>query len=399
MKRRLNLLLTTTTVLLLLLTGTACVSIEKVVETGDYDRAIAMAHRHLAGKKNKKTKYVRALEESFDRANQRDLAQADRLKSSGEEADWGRINDLYRRIKQRQEFIAPLLPLIDKEGVKANFRFVKVDGMERESRERAAAYHYGEGLELLSLARRGDKSAGRAAHREFEQVLHYRRDYRDTEQLLREAEELGVVYVIVEVRNRSGAILPAGFETELLRIRTHEMNSRWRQFDLQPRPGLTYDYRAEFSIVDLEVSPEQVSNRTYVDSREIEDGWEYVLDERGNVAKDTLGNDIKQARIVTVKAQVYEVLQEKYARVSGRMDLYNLQNRNLVDSRDLTAEARFENYAATFSGDKRALSDESRQRIGNRPGPFPTNEELLLQAAGQLKPRLEERLAESSRLI
>jgi hypothetical protein len=35
------------------------------------------------------------------------------------------------------------------------------------------------------------------------------------------------------------------------------------------------------------VSPERISERNYIDEKEITDGEEYVLDANGNVAKDT----------------------------------------------------------------------------------------------------------------
>jgi hypothetical protein len=65
----------------------------------------------------------------------------------------------------------------------------------------------------------------------------------------------------------------------------------------------------------------------------------------------------------------------------------------------LTAEARFENYASTYRGDRRALSSNTRRYLGTRPGGFPSNKALILNAADVLKPQLQERLAYSSRVI
>ncbi|MEK7256629.1 MAG: hypothetical protein AAB316_17880, partial [Bacteroidota bacterium] len=59
----------------------------------------------------------------------------------------------------------------------------------------------------------------------------------------------------------------------------------------------------------------------------------------------------------------------------------------------------FENYAATFDGDKRALTEESKKKIGNRPLPFPTSESLVLQAADLMKPIIKEKIARSRVLI
>ncbi len=381
----------------LLLTG--CANLNKLVEQGRYDEAVRIAQRQLAGKKNKDPEKIAAFAEAFHRANNRDLARADRLKHDGNTDDWGQVVRLYDQILRRQEAIASLLPLVDKYGVPADIRFVKVAPLLNEARGEAAAYHYREGKELLQRARAGDKPAARAAYAEFADVGRYRNDYRDIDQLQDEAYALGIVYVNMEVTNRSGVILPAGFDRELLRLDTGPMESRWRRFHLAAEPGIEYDYRARIEITGLQVSPERISERSYLDEQEIEDGWEYVLDERGNVAKDSLGNDIRVPRQVLIRAEVLEVFQEKTAWVGGRMELFDSRTGRLIESRDLTAEARFENYASTFQGDRRALSTASRRRIGNRPVDFPTDEQLVLDAAARLKPVLQENLAASSRLL
>jgi len=42
-----------------------CQTVEKLIDNGDYDQVIALAHKKLNGKKNKKEKYVKALERAF----------------------------------------------------------------------------------------------------------------------------------------------------------------------------------------------------------------------------------------------------------------------------------------------------------------------------------------------
>ncbi len=71
----------------------------------------------------------------------------------------------------------------------------------------------------------------------------------------------------------------------------------------------------------------------------------------------------------------------------------------MINTDRIAVEAVFENYAATFRGDDRALSQQSRQRIGNRPLPFPENEDLLFTAAEQLKPVIKEKIARARIII
>ena len=126
---------------------------------------------------------------------------------------------------------------------------------------------------------------------------------------------------------------------------------------------------------------------------EIKDGFEYILDENGNVMKDSLGNYIKVDRYVEIQAWVLETFQQKMANVSGQLEFYDTRTNELIDRKKLVADAIFENYASTFEGDRRALSRESKRRIGNRPLPFPTNEALLYDAAQSLKPIIKEKLS------
>lgn len=383
----------------LLLFGQACVSVEKLVDQGNYDQALALANRKMAGKKAPNAKFITAAREALEAANERDLREADRLKQLGSSADWTRVFRLYSDIDRRQEQVRPLLPLVDRQGNKTDFKFVRVAPLLTEAREQAAEQMYNRGNSLLARARAGDKAAARAAHQAFMDTQNYLMNFRDVQQRLQEAEDLGIVYVTLEMENATRAYLPAGFERELLAVNTNGMDSRWRRFHLSPQRGLEYDYRAKIVIRNVAVSPERVSERTYTDEKEITDGREYVLDANGNVAKDSLGNDITRPKKVIVRAEVIEVFQTKNAVVTGELLLYDARTGRQVDRRALTGEAIFEHYASTFNGDRRALSSDSRSRIGNQPLPFPTSEELILQAADHLKPILQEELAASVQLI
>nr|MBX2875994.1 hypothetical protein [Saprospiraceae bacterium] len=160
-----------------------------------------------------------------------------------------------------------------------------------------------------------------------------------------------------------------------------------------------YNYKVVMNITDINISPGVVQERQYVDDREIEDGFDYVLDENGNVKKDTSGNDVKVPRRVVIRAEVLETYQNKVANVIGRLEYIDLERNQMVNTDQVAVEAIFENYAATFRGDERALSKESRQRIGNRPLPFPENADLLFTAAEQMKPVIKRKISRTRIII
>lgn len=377
----------------------SCASPMKLVETGNYDQAIELAVKKLAGKKTKKTKYVMALEDAFYKTTTRDMAFADQLKKEGRPENWQKINDIYKKIRRRQDKIKPLLPLIDKDGIKADFRFVKVEGLELESKEKAATFLYEDARRLLTLAKEGDKMAAREAYTQLEKIKRYYTSFRDRTQLMNLAQELGTSYILFQMTNNAPVVLPLGFEREITRMSVNDLNSRWKEYHTRQQSEIEYDYKVVMNITAIQVSPGVVQERQYVDDREIEDGFDYVLDENGNVKKDTSGNDIKVPRIVVIRAEVLETYQNKAANVSGQLEYIDLRQNQIINTDRIAVEAIFENYAATFRGDDRALSKESKQRIGNRPLPFPENEDLLFTAAEQLKPVIKEKIARARIII
>ncbi len=371
----------------------SCTTPEKLLETGDYDRVLDIAIDRLAGEKNKKPRYVQALAEAFERANAHDLATADALRRDNRPEHWDRIHDLYQRIAYRQSKVAPLLPLADKHGFRPEISFVQTDDLLQQARHNAAAYHYNRALDLLDAARQGDRFAARDAHHALLSVERYFRDYRDKERLKLEARALGTTHILVQVRNEAPVFLPEYLENDLRRLPVHDLDSRWQQYHTTPTANTDYDYEVIIRMTHIEASPALVREREFEETCEIEDGFEYILDSRGNVMKDSAGNDLKVPRKVLARARVFEVWQHKAAALQCRVDFYDKRRGQLVESWPIAAEAVFEHHAATFRGDSRALSSQTRARLGNRPMPSPSDEALLLQAAERLKSIIKSRMA------
>lgn len=383
--------ITTTTVLALF--AAACASPVKLAEIGDYDQAVERSVNRLAGKERKNEELVRTVEFAFEKATTRDMDQAEALRAENRAEAWPRLYDIYQGIQRRQNLVEPLVPLVDRQGYKASFRFVRVEGLLTEARENAATYHYNRAVDLLSEARRTkDKTPARRAYEELDRIREYFSTYRDRDALQREAQNLGTTFVLVNIENRAPVILPIGFDRELSETSFHDLNDRWRVFHSNRQSGIDYDIKATLMLRDVQVSPGTHRERQYEEQTQIQDGWVYEYDTRGNVKKDTSGNDIKYPNRINVKALVTEVYQQKAARLNAQLELFDLRSGAVIDSRPLGAEAFWENYAATFRGDERALSKETRSRIGNRPGNFPDDAMMILDAARRLRPVVVDQL-------
>lgn len=379
-------------IVVLFLTINACRSSQKMVEQGDYDTAIRQSVQRLAGKKKKKAKEVRALQLALNKANRRDMERIEQLKNANRSENWERIYNLATDIERRQDRIQPLLPLVDDNGRPADFQFVRVNGILQEARSKATKHLYDLALTNLVRARRGDKLAAREAFDHLERSQRYLSPYKDRKDLMQEALDLGTNHILLTVRQDGRTILPVAFERELLRLNVADLNDRWRVFHTQERRNESYDYEVIIQLEQMEVSPESVRERSYQDEKEIETGDRTLLDDDGNEVKDSSGNVITVPIIKVISAEVLEIYQSKAATVSGSLLFYDRKQRQVIDSEFITAEASFENYAATFRGDRRALSNESRRLIGNSPRNFPSDEALLLDAADVLKPILMEKI-------
>lgn len=378
----------------------ACHTAQRLAESGDYDGAISFCVQKLRGKSKKKTEYVQALELAFQKAQSRDLLVANRLTDQNRPENWEKINRIYRQISDRQELVAPLLPLVSKDGYRARIELVSIENLELQSREKAADYLYTRAEDLIRQAEQGDRLAARDAYHLLEDLdSRYFHVYKDKERLMQDARALGTTHILFEIKNQSDKALPREFQDRVLAFGTHDLNSEWKAFHFKAETGVPIDYRVVFNIRKVDVSPERISERSYVDEKEIEDGWEYVLDDRGNVKKDTAGNDIKVPRHVRIRANVLESFQSKATRLSGVLEIFDGTRNTRLDTRDLGTEVRFEHYASTFQGDSRALSPESRRTIGNHPVPFPPDVDMLVQAADRLKPDLKEALRSNRAIL
>jgi hypothetical protein len=374
-------------VFFLLMSSFSCTSIEKLVDSGQYDKAIYFATNKLSGAKVNKVEYVKGLETAFKKATEKDMTYIDKLKNEGNPESWETILSIYNIISDRQEQIRPLLPLTDENGKKANFLFVNTNDLEKEAKEQTINFLYSSAKDFLQEARSSkDRIPARKAYDALLRLKNYAGRFLDVPQLEREARELGTTKILVNVQNYSQAVFPAGLEDEILRLGFRDLDREWQKFDAYPERNREYDLGITLILSNVQVSPGAVSEKSFSEKKEIPDGFQYLLDEKGNVKKDTAGNDIKLPKNRVIEAQILEVFQSKSAGLSGRLEVMDLHTKGVRESRDINTVAIFENRAASFKGDERALTEDTKKRLGNRPAVFPTDAVLLLEAARKLRP-------------
>lgn len=364
---------------------TACTSTQKMVEKGDYDTAINSAVRGLQGKKKKKTEEVKTLENAFAKANDKSLNEIKFLREANKPDNWNKIYSQLLLIRKRQALVEPLLPLVSEDGYQANFQFVRVEPLIQEAEQGAADYHYAEARRLIERGENGDKVAAKRAYEELLSVERFFQHFKDKDMLKERALMLGTNNVLLEVVNRANVVIPTDFERELKRVDVRSLENEWTRYYTEPQENVKYDYIAAIIIDRLFVSPEQEKEIMYIDEVEVKEGFNYVLDSKGNVMKDSLGNDIKTDKFIKVRADVNELFRFKKAEVAGKVEYKETRTGKIVRSRPVFVETVFESYASRFSGDKRALSEKTKKNLRSNPMPFPSDLDLTMQAAEKLK--------------
>lgn len=368
-----------TSLITLLIISTGCRSVEKLVDQGRYDEAIVLATKKLAGKKNKKTKHIQALEEAFYKVNRHDLDQVARLKDiamSGDGSAWVRVYDYLVRIDNRQAQVSPFLPLISKDHYVGDIELIDTRHMISEARDGAAAFYYETGSNYLTEAlETGDKPLAKEAYRALDRVGAYFENYKDTEELLFKSREAGITHILIEVNEFDDH----GSLSRNLLDHTHKLDGMWIKYHLQPVDGLSYDLISSLSVVDISLSPEQESVRTFTETKELE-RWVTERDERGEIVRDTLGNEIKFKEVEIVRATLSEITRSKRAILRAAIVVTDFNQGDIVASEDFRHEVVFESDACDVRGDRRALTEGTRKRVDRTLSQFPTDYDMIDEA-------------------
>ena len=356
----------------------SCASSSKLLEKGDYDASIDKSIKKLMRAPDN-SKEIKVLKKSFQLANEGDLDKIDKLKLTGQPDIWHDIYDAYTRLANRQQRVRRLP---DEVLSKINFKKHDYITQQAAALKKAVAYNYEHAKVLLQT---GNKQDAREAYHQLHFISKKMPYYKDVNQLMEKALTLGTNYVLFRMENQSNAVLPKNYEQQILKISLSSLNERWLTFDTYPEEGINYNFDIDLLLKEINLSPELIQQEKITDSKEVEDGWEYVLDANGNVKKDSLGNDIKKTKYTTIKAYVTKTQMNKKAQVKGTLDYYDNRTGQLVKTFPISTEFVFDYYYATYEGEQAALSKTSINLVKNKPVPFPTDPEIIFDTADELK--------------
>ena len=368
MKKVIPLILT----LALLISG--CGSSKKQLEKGNYDSAIDKAVKQLRKDPNDQ-KQLATLETAYKVANEQDNERIRFLKMENKPSNWDEIYIVYKRLYDRQSLVRSV----------PNIKVSYVDYMPEmvNAKQQAADFYYAHGMELMKSEL---KESYRQAYDEFLRAKEYVGDYEGIDNKISEAKYLGMSRVFISIQNKSIVKFPKEFEDDLLALNLPALNSEWVEYHTQNLDqNIEYDYFVNVNINNVAVTPDQTIQQDSVIKRDIEDGFSYVLDAKGNVMKDSLGNDIKQKKYKTVQCALIETIQRKACRIEGDIEVIQINPNRVLKKDPIGAQSNFQNISSRALGDLQALNSEQLARTKSSIVPFPSDIEMVIRCADNLK--------------
>ena len=389
MKKAIGLLITLTIIL------SGCGSSKKQLQRGNYDAAIATAVKDLR-KDSDDEKQIDILERSFRVVTEQDNERIRFLKMEGRPQNWDEIYLIYKRMSDRQSLIRTVMPLsIGNRQVE----FPYVDYMPEmiNAKRESADYYYNHGIELMNS---GLKDSYRQAYFEFIRAKEYVGDYEGIDNKIIEAKYQGMSRVFVSLQNTTMIVFPKEFEEDLLTVDLQALNNEWVEYHITNLDkNVNYDYFINVNVRNIAVSPDNTEERDSIAKRDVEDGFEYQLDKKGNVMKDTLGNDIKVKKYKTLQCALITTLQAKTCQIDGDIEIIQMNPKNVLKKDPVGAQSTFEHMSARAIGDIGALSTSQLERTKAEAMPFPSDIEMVLRCSEALKQAIRGSIQSNRRLI
>jgi len=211
------------------------------------------------------------------------------------------------------------------------------------------------------------------------------------------ARRAGITNVVFITNNNTHYRLSKKFLKSLLPKDFSNLDSYWINY--YSEENIHSHYSIILSLKNILLSPELLKEKEFTETRKIKDGWEYVLDQNGNVKKDSLGNDIKKPRIITVKCKVRQTIQRRDAIIQAELNYLDNTTKKIIKSIPLQSNYFIENTFAVAFGDIRALTPETKQLLNSKPILMPGDIEFIHQAGDVLKKAIIVELKKNKHLI
>lgn len=359
-----------------LLSFLSCTSPQKAIRQGNYDHAIEILAKEVVNDPGEKN--IAMLSRAFELAQLNDDKRARALQASGQPDIWEEAYRLYLKMDQRQHFIAGL-PQAVKDSM--GFQPAAYDRLIRTSRYNAARYYH-----ALAVKYRTDNppaapfyifdnlAKAYSIFPGFENVRAWIGQFGRTNHLL----------IHYNSRNDYPGWLPPGIDDYFENLNLQRYSEPAYRFTPEKPVEKDFHYMAKVVVTGVDIIPEKTGELAYTETAKIQDGIAYQLDDSGDFVLDENGRKIEFPRFKTLVCYVNEYKQEKSIRLRGKVEITDRATGRIVAVEDILGVSEFANIYAKFKGDIDALSAESMALIGTKELAFPSDGQMMLEAASAM---------------
>jgi len=164
------------------------------------------------------------------------------------------------------------------------------------------------------------------------------------------------------------------------------LNSEWVDYYISlPDKDTQIDYLVNINLRIVGVSPDKQFQRDSLVKTTVEDGFDYVKDARGNVLKDSLGNDVKVKKYKDLQCALIQTFQVKECVIEGDVEILALYPEKAIKKEPIGATSDFKHVSARAIGDVNALSAEQKKLLQSQIIAFPTDLDMVIMCTENLK--------------
>jgi len=388
--KRITILLITISLALTSCSGTR--KTKKAISSGNYEAAFDNAIAKLNKDKNKYQKQVPLLKEAFGSLVANDLAKIKRLEKQNPR-DYETIYKEYLHLDTHQDEIILLEPLYF-EGKQVEFDFKDYSKSIAKAQKEYSDVLYNKAQGLIY----GTKENSREAHKILEELQYVNPNYRtDLSSLIATAKKRGSDYILVQLHNSVASQLQDSTSQSILKnfskIRSGDFENKWIVLHDKKDYSVVYDYQADIYLDRITAIPEKTNQQKVPQEKEVQTGWIYQRDAKGNIMKDKEGNEIKKPKYGKIKAEVMLYQQIKSTVLDGKITMKNLKTGTVSSAVPIKGEAKLENVYGTYKGEPKAIDKKYHKALQTKRATFPTDGEFNKFALQTFKIKVEELLA------
>jgi hypothetical protein len=321
-------------------------------DVAEYDKTISK----LVGKLRQypqRTRLMTELGRNFQLASLADQDLIRQLKETGQPDIWYRIYQANDRIAKRQELVKTLpQKTIDQ----CSITFVDNSRELEETKIRAARYSYAVAGKMLADS---TPQSARLAYVELLKLTRLKANNApDLDKLMRRAILLGSTELEFELYNRSGKDLTMPVVSRLNRIVWDYKRAKYGKEEGEPEV-VGFKFTIKVVVSEIVIGPDQIKEMAYEEQRDI----------------------YRDAEVVdTINCLVSEFRQLKKATMSGRIDFYDNQIGQVVNTVPIKVESIFANAYGTLQGNPDAAGEETIRLLSSKKADYPSSEQMILDA-------------------